>query len=260
MKKRAAVRGRKQGGTVAMSVAMQQLMLPLAAKANGVATFEDIPENFWGVGVRSISHERLGRILSEAGLSETQSTTAGQLGPSPLMPPIDSVAPTIVDRLGAVLAPAPGPRDRAPSGTTRAVRPRRSRISKLTGDRAEEVVFGMLMRQGAKELRWLAREGLTPGWDIEFIGDDGEVVAVEVKGTSGDAFTAFDVTAPEWEMAHRMRGRFRIALVARCLSDSPVVFWLNDPVERVERNSICAFPAVWRITLGAADPADGLGP
>jgi Domain of unknown function (DUF3883) len=232
---------------------------PVPAKSNGVAAFEEIPENFWGVGVRTIAYERLHRILREAGAQETRTTPNPSGEPtlsSPVMPAIESVAPSVVDRLDALLAPSSGPRDNDRGGATRSAGPRRTRFSKLIGDRAEEVVMRMLLHQGVKGLRWLAREGLTPGWDIEFVGDDGELVAVEVKGTSGDAFTSFDVTAAEWEMARQMRGRFRIVLVARCLSDSPVVFWLKDPLEGAERNSICVVPAVWRITLGVVGPRD----
>jgi hypothetical protein len=46
---------------------------------------------------------------------------------------------------------------------------------------------------GAKNIRWISQEGLTPGWDLQYENHDGEVIAVEVKGTTGPVFGSVDV-------------------------------------------------------------------
>ena len=45
---------------------------------------------------------------------------------------------------------------------------------------------------GAKNIRWVARQGLTPGWDIEYEDGAGELIAVEVKGCAGPRRGASD--------------------------------------------------------------------
>ena len=46
-------------------------------------------------------------------------------------------------------------------------------------------------------IRWRAQEGYTPGWDIEYADERGNIVAIEVKGTTGYAFPNVELTGNE---------------------------------------------------------------
>jgi len=99
-------------------------------------------------------------------------------------------------------------------------------------------------------LRWPAREREYPGWDIQYTGPEGEVVAIEVKGTTAKGFATVDVTANEWTAAQAKRGRYWLFLVAQCASAAPVIGRLQDPVARMKAGAVTVEPAAWRITLG----------
>ena len=45
-------------------------------------------------------------------------------------------------------------------------------------------IFGTTLALGATDIRWMSDEKLTPGWDIQYRNKLGEVIAIEVKGTS----------------------------------------------------------------------------
>ena len=53
------------------------------------------------------------------------------------------------------------------------------------GRRAEEIAHRFLLQRSeelaAKNIRWISQEGLTPGWDLQYENDDGEVIAVELR-------------------------------------------------------------------------------
>ena len=129
--------------------------------------------------------------------------------------------------------------------------PRRSARSKEVGDRAEAVVVALLRRtlhpEQAATVRWVAAAGETPGWDVEYVGADGELVAVEVKGTTGRSFKAVEVTANEWDAAGRLRERYRLALVARCEGEEPIVEFVDDPAELADGGVLSVTPSVWRL-------------
>ena len=109
---------------------------------------------------------------------------------------------------------------------------RRTKHSKVIGDRAEAIVHASLQKDGLNGLRWLANEGEKPGWDIEYIGKDGRLVAVEVKGTTGSAFTSFEMTDGKWQQAQQLRERYVLYLVSRCASKEPLITKIIDPFGR----------------------------
>jgi Protein NO VEIN, C-terminal len=50
-------------------------------------------------------------------------------------------------------------------------------------------------------VRWLPDEGLTPGWDLQYENEAGELIGVEVKGTTDPTFANVELTAGEWQAA-----------------------------------------------------------
>lgn len=98
-----------------------------------------------------------------------------------------------------------------------------------------------------KTLRWVATEGETPGWDIEYTDPAGRLVAVEVKGTQGPLFPSVDVTKNEWDAARRLRDCFWLYLVANCIGTEPTVEAIRDPASLADTGAIDATPTQWRI-------------
>jgi hypothetical protein len=87
-------------------------------------------------------------------------------------------------------------------------------------------------------------------WNVEepqYVGADGELVAVEVKGTAADAFISVELTDSEWMAAHQLRHQYRLFLVAGCLGTKPRLQELLDPATLVERREITAAPVRWRL-------------
>lgn len=166
---------------------------------------------------------------------------------------INEVEPLIADQpLIAQVSPAlPTKRGRDKSGS----RIRRSRNSKAIGDRAEAVVVQHLRRtlpasqQGS--VRWVAAEGERPGWDVQYVDTDGELVAVEVKGTTGEQFVSVEVTANEWAAAEAKGTRYHLYLVARCTSKTPVIEVIEDPASSVKDGRFGMTPSVWKLEARA---------
>ena len=128
---------------------------------------------------------------------------------------------------------------------------RRSRHAKATGDRGEEAVWqflhATLPSDEAATLRWLAREGKTPGYDISY-RSGGEKIGVEVKASTGGGFPAIELTQNEWAAAEKLGPRYRIALVAFATSASPRVGFLDNPAAGVSAEVLSLAPIVWRLT------------
>ena len=183
----------------------------VAAKVNG-QFFEQIPRNMWRAGVRQLPHNIYDKIIEASGAVINDRTAVENI--APILPTIDAV--TIPDETTTVLLRKS---PRRPSKGMSVGGYRRSRYAKLVGDRAEEIALKWIEWNvlGAKEVRWVARAGETPGWDIEFKDNDGNLTAVEVKGASGAAITEFELTANELEATKRFGTNHLIVLVADCL-------------------------------------------
>jgi hypothetical protein len=132
---------------------------------------------------------------------------------------------------------------------------RYSKRAKLIGDRAEALVEKYLREDvpGATDVKWLAKIGETPGWDLQYRSKDGELIRVEVKGTIQQAVTSFELTANELLAAQTHGEFFRIVLVAECLSANPKIQVLGNPVT----TGLTFDPIRWRVSFSSAgNPLD----
>ena len=132
---------------------------------------------------------------------------------------------------------------------------RLSHRAKELGDRAEECVFKQLtVEQAAGRitgLRWLAREGQTPGWDIEYEELPARAKRrVEVKGALAKSIGAFDLTENELQAALKFGPEFGLALVTESGSEQPKVFYLWDVARWFAENRLAREPLVWGVRLG----------
>ena len=219
--------------------------VPVPAKIDD-EFIEKIPPNFWGVGVRELPADAYNRIL---GLADLAGVAAVNVAPPGIMSAIDDVEiPTTTETQSLLLPQASSTQGGGGPGRSAA---RSSRNSKLIGDRAEEIIFRYLSEKlsqlGGKDIRWVARDGETPGWDIQYINADDEVVAIEVKGTSAAAFNSVELTEGEWKAARKLGGRYWLFLVADCLSVSPKIQALANPVTLADEGNLEVTPVRWRL-------------
>lgn len=215
---------------------------PVPAKENGVF-FEDIPQNFWGVGVREITTEVFKRIVERAGFT-SPAGREDQL----LLPPLSAVVPRVV---GSLVRPATD-EARVGGNARSATDSRRSKYSRTLGRRGEEVVMAhlrsTLSSSETETLRWVADEGETPGWDIQYEAA-GEIVAVEVKASGGPGFPSVEMTANEWRAAVDLGRRYRLALVGKVRSEAPEIQFLDDPASMLAREQARLETVIWRMSF-----------
>ena len=135
---------------------------------------------------------------------------------------------------------------------------RRSKIAKLVGDRAEQAALkfireNVLHIEQGHSLKWVADVGLKPGWDIEYVNSYGELVAVEVKGSTAGTFSCIELTANEWKMAEQLRSRYWVYLVGKCDTAIPKISRIQDPFGMFESGKISVQPINWRLDLIGTD-------
>ena len=105
----------------------------------------------------------------------------------------------------------------------------------------------MARKHGAENVRWLASEGETRGWDTE-VRTAERVLRIEVKGTTSRRFHRVEISANEWAAANEHQDTFVLALVARCLSKEPVLTLTADPVGEIAGGAFTVEPSGWWLT------------
>ncbi len=130
---------------------------------------------------------------------------------------------------------------------------RLSLYAKTVGDRAEEIVIKFLeesLPQNEKStIRWISKAGETPGWDISYYNAENQLVAIEVKGTTGDSFPNIEITANEWNAANELQERYWIYLVTRSLGTNPQIQTIQNPVRLKESGVLHVTPILWKIEM-----------
>jgi hypothetical protein len=192
----------------------------------------------------------LSGLVSSLGV--VQQRVESVVEPLPPLPPLEAVSLEEAATLGEILRP-PTTTGTGGNGGGGKAGTRRSKQSKRVGDRAEELIFrrlqGLVATGKIRELHWRARDGETPGWDMDYVTEDGDVVCVEVKGTTGASFSSVDVTAQEWAQAKERGGSYHLHLVSRVLTDKPKFRVLADPWSAHQAGRLTASPATWELRV-----------
>jgi hypothetical protein len=213
---------------------------PVPAKIGG-EFLERIARNHWSVGVRGLPQDVFDKIMDLAGIAsggDTESIT---------LPDLHVVS--VRETEGLLLVPRKpsiaGAVSNVPSGSY-------ARNAAPIGRRAEEIAHRFLLQRsrelGAKNIRWISQEGLTPGWDLQY-ENDGEVIAVEVKGTTGPLFGSIDITTGGWNAALSMADRYWLYLVANCCGTEPIVQRIQNPTRLLSAGVAQLTPVVYRFSV-----------
>jgi hypothetical protein len=221
----------------------QPFLTPVPFKIGG-RFLEEIPSNFWGVAVRDLPESTMQRILQLAGL-EVLSDPESQPVVQPALPPIEAVSPLVIPSSDSLMVPRPS--TTKVGGDSRGGSSRRSRHAMMVGRRAEEIVLNLLTSENRSRVRWVAAEGKTPGWDIEYWAGDHRI-AIEVKGTSGKGFPSVELTAGELKAARDIGSNYWLYLVADCLGTAPSVQKINNPGHLIDQGILESVPVLYRIS------------
>lgn len=98
----------------------------------------------------------------------------------------------------------------------------------------------------ATNVRWVAAEDTSLGYDIRSFEPNGQELYIEVKSTGGSG-RAFEMTANEWRVAAEKGNRYVIARVTQ-VNLQPKIEWIRDPAAELAAQTINRSPTVWRVT------------
>src|SRR5262249_21633664 len=128
----------------------------------------------------------------------------------------------------------PVPKRKKAEGTEGSIK-RISKESKKIGDKGEEIVFNFegekLRKLGhdPTQVRWLAREGATPGWDISSVDDDGKTLYIEVKASVSSSVSSLVLTRTEFQAAKTYKEKYCIYVVTNVMKERPTIEIIRDP-------------------------------
>ncbi len=212
-----------------------------------------VASNYWGVGVRPIEEDRFQAILAAAGTPEV--STVANFGQEAELRGAPSASRALAPADEPLLILKRSTADAA-SGRVGFDSRRLSHRAREIGCAAEELFFAHLVNGEPDAARkaqivWVAKEGKTPGYDIEDGRATNAVLGYEVKGTTGDSFPGFDMTANEVRAAETLRERYFLVLVSRCLSDAPTFQVIRDPFGLLLGGALHKEPISFRIEARA---------
>jgi Holliday junction resolvase-like predicted endonuclease len=205
---------------------------PVPAKI-GEATIETVnhPQNHWRRAVRNLTQEQYLAILERARIKDA--VQRPYIKRQQLANSLDAESKPALGKVSKL---------KSTKGPNSAVggQGRYSKQSKTTGDAGEKAVIKYLQSygQGISDIRWVADEGKTPGWDIEYRDANGESIKVEVKSSQSKTITSVELTVNEWRAAEEHRSKYRLALVGSCLSLEPVIEFVDDPFGMAEEGGV----------------------
>jgi predicted HNH restriction endonuclease len=202
--------------------------------------------NYWRDGVRKITKDIYSKIVSRSSL-DIKSNLAGGFEveiKEEILPSIENVNAELADNL---LNNSRITKDIGNVNTTGSSR--YTRNAKKIGDRAEEIVLKYLESIKMTNIRWLANEGIKPGYDISCLDLGGEELYIEVKGTTTSKFDGFIITSNELEKSKELGGNYYIFFVTNCLSENPKIQPIQNPYQKLELNKWELTPISYKVTF-----------
>lgn len=224
--------------------------VPSMLSADGT-DYHDGPKGFMNLRDKNFDYV-MDRFGSAVGLMKFVLNNFGQEDPPEAdyselfnQPKADEVTVTFVDNLLTVRKPRT-------KGKCLTVPQRRSKQSKEVGDMAEHFVYQLLMSAKipnikANQVEHVADQKL--GWDIQYKNENGDLVRVEVKGSTAPKFSSFELTINELKSLQEHKDKYHFYLVGSCLSNNRKVQIITDMEERLASNQATTTPLAFRLEL-----------
>lgn len=99
----------------------------------------------------------------------------------------------------------------------------------------------------AEKIRWISRESVGEGYDIESFEVDGTKRFIEVKASIGNQNT-FEMSDNEWQVARDLNEQYYICRVSN-VRKSPTLAWYRNPQLLEQQGKIQKTASGWRVTL-----------
>jgi len=134
-------------------------------------------------------------------------------------------------------------------------RARFSKESKKVGDKGEEIAFQFEIARVQKfggdlmKVKWVAKEGSTPGWDICSIEVDGKPRYIEVKSSVTKKVSTLVLTRTEFRAASDQKEKYFIYLITDVMKSRPTIEIIHNPVKRIADGQLTATEETWLIGL-----------
>jgi Holliday junction resolvase-like predicted endonuclease len=205
--------------------------------------------NHWRDGVREITEEIFIRIVKLANL-ELKYINQKKFEVNVIeenLPDISSINPELSENLFNTKNPFEKNGNKTGRGSNKYNR--FSNNAKKIGDRAEQIVVKLLQKQNMSNIRWVANEGEKPGYDISCENQEGVMMYIEVKGTTTSKFSDFIITANELKVAEVLKEDFYIYFVTDCLSQTPKVQPVRNPVAKINTNEWSTSPISYSVSI-----------
>lgn len=227
--------------------------IPSVLSANGADYFGRGPNGFMNLRDENFDYV-MARFGSAQGLMSFVLSNFGQEDPPEAeypelfsQPEVGEVSVTFVDDLLSVKK-SKG-KTRQPGAT---VPQRRSKQSKVVGDKAEHFVLQLLVDGkipdvSARNVIHVAEQ--KRGWDIEYEDEQGNIVRVEVKGSTAPRFSNFELTINELNSLYEHKGMYHFYLVGSCMSGDRKVQVITDMAERLSSQQATTSPLTFRLEL-----------
>jgi hypothetical protein len=205
----------------------------------------EVAANYWRDGVRRISRANYLDILLRGGANPQSGEPATLLieDSGPLKPAAGSLIKIV------------SPQGSAPNTAKKQASARRSKQATVIGTAAEKLFYELLRSQAPTPLRdkirWVAQEGLTPGYDIQDDRDSAEITAYEIKGTTGTSFRTVDITANEMACALKFRSKYALVLISGIGTSTPRYQIVADIAKRLDAQQAIATPSAFSLVFNS---------
>jgi len=199
---------------------------PVEFKING-QYIEKIPQNHWSMAVRNISRATYDYIIELANSSHSETR-------------IKTQTILLVEK------------NYQKNSARNIIHPQKSYIyqserAKEIGDRGEKIVFDYLVRDSKyKRVRWVAQNGETPGYDIEIIGENSQIIGVEVKSTNQKHLNSFQLTINEYNAIKTLKERYILAIVTEIDTNTPKLSFQRNISSKIEMGTINLSPLTFK--------------
>ena len=123
--------------------------------------------------------------------------------------------------------------------------------NKEIGDTGELFVINYLreyVSMKPNSLRWLAKENITPGYDIEYTDPNGTLIGIEVKSTVMSKFSNIELTSNEYKAAIKMAESFHLALVVD-VENNPKLCIIKNLTEKLNHHVLHIEPSRYKLSI-----------